>query len=132
MNTNCCFGDGVEDFFQAPDPDAAARSTLDSSLLMGLDVLRDGKPAFINSTRDFLLRDCITLLPPDQAIVEVLELVEPDDLVVAACKRLRLVGYMIALDDFVANDPREPLVDCVDIIKVDFGRTTLEERRAPS
>jgi c-di-GMP-related signal transduction protein len=58
------FRDGVEDFFQAPDADAAARSTLDSSLLMGLDVLCDGKRAFINSTRDFLLKDCITLLPP--------------------------------------------------------------------
>src|SRR5207244_5383973 len=44
--------------------------------------------------------------------------------------RLREAGYLIALDDFVANDPREPLMDRADILKVDFKRTTLEERGA--
>jgi EAL and modified HD-GYP domain-containing signal transduction protein len=51
------FRDGVENFFQASDSEAAARSTLDSSLLMGLDVLCDGRRAFINCTRDLLLKD---------------------------------------------------------------------------
>jgi len=53
-----------------------------------------------------LLNDHVTLLPSEQTIVEVLESVEADGLVLAACQRLREAGYLIALDDFVANDPR--------------------------
>jgi c-di-GMP-related signal transduction protein len=122
------FRDGVDNFFKAEDPEAAARSTLDSSLLVGLDLLCDGQRAFINCTRDLLLKDCMTLLPSGQAVVEVLETVEPDDLVMAACERLKVAGYTIALDDFIANDPRQPMIPMADILKVDFARTTLADR----
>jgi c-di-GMP-related signal transduction protein len=49
-------------------------------------------------------------------------------LVIAACQRLKEAGYMIALDDFVVNDSREPLTEVADIIKVDWQRTSAEER----
>ena len=58
------FRDGVENYFTSTNADAASRSTLDSSMLMGLDVLCNGSRAFINCTRDMLLKDYITLLPP--------------------------------------------------------------------
>ena len=118
------FRDGIENVFRANDTEAAARSTLDSTLLMGFDVLCDGQRAFINCTRELLLKDGITLLPSEQTVVEVLEGVEPDDLVMAACERLKVGGYTLALDDYVANDPRERLTTLADILKVDFERTT--------
>jgi c-di-GMP-related signal transduction protein len=121
------FRDGVEDYFRHSDADAASRHTLNVSLLMGLDVLCDGRRAFINCTRDVLLKDYITLLPSSQAVVEVLESVPPDDLVIAACRHLKEAGYMIALDDFTVNDPREPLTDLADIIKVDLRNTPLAQ-----
>jgi len=114
------FRDGVQDFFDGIDPEAASRTTVDTSILMGLDVLCDGRKAFINCTRDVLLKDYVTLLPPEQAVVEILESVPADDLVIAACQRLKDAGYMIALDDFVLGDVREPLVEFADIIKVDI------------
>ncbi|MFZ0143481.1 MAG: HDOD domain-containing protein [Candidatus Sulfotelmatobacter sp.] len=117
------FRDGIEDFFRSPDSDAASRSTLNSSMLLGLDVLCDGRRAFVNCTRDILLKDYVTLLPPNQTVVEILETVPADDLVVAACRRLKEAGYMIALDDFALGDPREPLTDLADIIKVDLRAT---------
>jgi c-di-GMP-related signal transduction protein len=123
------FRDGIENFFRATDSEAAARSTLDSTLLMGFDVLCDGQKAFINCTRDLLLKDGITLLPAEQTVVEVLEDIEPDDLVIAACQRLSTSGYKIALDDFIADDPRSPLTELADFIKVDFERTTPAERK---
>jgi c-di-GMP-related signal transduction protein len=118
------FRDGVEDFFRSPDADAASRSALSTSMLVGLDVLCDGRRAFVNCTRDVLLKDYITLLPSGQTVVEVLETVPADDLVVAACRRLKAAGYMIALDDFAVNDPREGLTDLADIIKVDLRETS--------
>src|SRR5215472_5639914 len=71
-----------------------------------------------------LLKDLITLLPANQTVVEILETVEPDDLVIAACQRLREAGYMIALDDFAVHDPRESLCDFADIVKIDIQQTT--------
>jgi c-di-GMP-related signal transduction protein len=124
------FRDGVESYFFPVDPEAASRSTLESTLLMGLNVLCNGRRAFVNCTRDMLLKDYITLLPSSHTVVEVLESVPPDDLVMAACQRLKESGYMIALDDFTVDDPREPLTDIADILKVDVRRTSPEERVA--
>lgn len=122
------FRDGVENFFSNPDPDAASRSTLDSTLLMGLDTLCDGRRAFINCTREVLLREYITLLPPAQSVVEILESVPPDDAVFAACERLKKAGYLLALDDFRPHDPRERLVDLADILKIELTYTSVPER----
>jgi EAL and modified HD-GYP domain-containing signal transduction protein len=60
------FRDGVADYFCSNDPEAASRSTLDTSILMGLDILCDGRHAFINCTREALLKDYVTLLPPSR------------------------------------------------------------------
>jgi c-di-GMP-related signal transduction protein len=86
--------------------------------------------AFVNCTRDMLLKDYVTLLPSQQTVVEILESVEVDDLVIAACHRLKESGYMIALDDFLPVDPREKLADLADVIKVDVRRTTEKQRLA--
>ncbi len=121
------FRNGVEDYFNA-DPELAARSTLDSSLLFSINTLCDKRRAFVNCTREVLFKDLITLLPPHQTVAEILETVEPEDRVIAACKRLKSFGYLIALDDFAPNDPRLPLVEFADIIKVDIRATRPEER----
>jgi c-di-GMP-related signal transduction protein len=124
------FRDGIEDFFRSTDSDAASRSTLNTSMLLGLDVLCDGRRAFVNCTRDILLKDYVTLLPTGQTVVEILETVPADELVVAACRRLKEAGYMIALDDFALNDPREALTDLADIIKVDLRATATADAAA--
>jgi hypothetical protein len=43
------FGNGIEDYFNA-DPELAARSTVDNSLLFGINTLCDNKRAFVNCT----------------------------------------------------------------------------------
>ena len=121
------FRNGVEDYFNA-DPDLAARSTLDSSLLFGINTLCANRLAFMNCTREVLFKDLLTLLPPTQVVAEILETVEPEDRVIAACKRLKAAGYLIALDDFAPNDPRLPLCEFADIIKVDIRATSPQER----
>jgi c-di-GMP-related signal transduction protein len=122
------FRDDMENMFHGGDADAASLSTLDSSFLVGLDVLCDGRHAFVNCTRDTLIRGLVTLLPAHSAVAEVLESVPVDKEVIAACQRLKEAGYMIALDDFVRGDPRESLAELADIIKVDLRLTTSEQR----
>lgn len=123
------FRDGLENAFHG-DTDEASRATLDRTLLMGLDVLCDGRRAFVNCTRDTLIKGLVTLLPSTTTVVEILETVPGDPDVVAACQSLREAGYMIALDDYVADDPREGLTSLADIIKVDMQLTTEEQRIA--
>jgi c-di-GMP-related signal transduction protein len=124
------FRDGIDNFFGQRDADAASRSTLSASMLIGLDLLCDGRRAFINCTRETLLKDYITLLPSNQAVVEVLETVSADGEVVAACRRLKEAGYLIALDDFAVNDPREALIELTDIIKVDLRAISIADAAA--
>jgi EAL and modified HD-GYP domain-containing signal transduction protein len=83
---------------------------MDTSFLIGLDKLASGHLIFINSPRDFLLRDYISLFPPHSVVVEVLESVTPDQEIIDACRRLKRSGYTIALDDFVDSPPWAPLV----------------------
>lgn len=123
------FRDGLENAFHG-DTDEASRATLDRTLLMGLDVLCDGRRAFVNCTRDTLIKGLVTLLPSTTTVVEVLETVPADPDVVAACQHLKEAGYMIALDDYVAGDPREALAEMADIIKVEMQLTTEEQRAA--
>ena len=121
------FRNGVDDYFLHTDVEAASRSTLNTSMLMGLDFLCAGRRAFINCTREVLLKEYVSLLPAAQTVVEVLESVPADDLVIAACQRLKEAGYLIALDDFVGSDGREPLIELADIIKVDLRQVPLEK-----
>jgi c-di-GMP-related signal transduction protein len=121
------FRNGLENAFSG-DVDEASRATLDRTLLMGLDVLCDGRRAFVNCTRDTLMKGLVTLLPSSSTVVEILESVPPDSDVIAACRNLKEAGYLIALDDFVADDPRESLTEIADIIKVDIQLTTEAQR----
>ncbi|MFN7945265.1 MAG: HDOD domain-containing protein [Blastocatellia bacterium] len=113
---------------------AASKVIADTGLLLGARNLTDGKKAFINVTREVLVNGLIELLPKDLTVVELLETIEPDDEVIAACRKLKAAGYTLALDDFVYAPRFEPLIELADIIKVDFlltdkaGRADLARR----
>ena len=121
--------EGLENCFSATDADAACRSMLDSSLLMGLDSLCSGTRSFVNCTRDALIAGHVTLLPSASTIVEVLESVPADEEVLSACRNLQKIGYRLALDDFTPGDAREPLAELADIIKVDLLATPRQQWR---
>jgi c-di-GMP-related signal transduction protein len=108
------------------DADRATSAAIETLSLVGLNVLCDSRLAFINSTRQALLTDQFSLLPPDDVVVEIQDTVVPDEDVLRACERLKLGGYSIALDNFVPDDPREALVAYADFIKVDITRNPPE------
>jgi EAL and modified HD-GYP domain-containing signal transduction protein len=83
----------------------------------------------VNFNREALLRDYASLLPRERIVIEILENVYPDADVLAACQKLKHSGFLIALDDFVPSNQTEPLVNFADIVKVDFLRTSDQDRR---
>jgi c-di-GMP-related signal transduction protein len=120
---------GTEINFQG-DIDYANRVTLDNTLVFGLNALTGRTMAFVNCTRNTLLRNLVTLLPPQSTVLEILESVEPDAEVLRACTELREMGYKIALDDFVFRPGVEKFLPLTDYIKVDFAASTPEQRRS--
>jgi c-di-GMP-related signal transduction protein len=123
------FRSGMESYFRAVDPDMASSSLIvDSFLLFGMQTLTDGRRAFINFTRKLIVDRCPTFLPENQLVIEILESVEPDAEVIAACKAMHRMGYRFALDDFSYSHAHRPLLDFVDFIKVDFLSSPVSER----
>jgi EAL and modified HD-GYP domain-containing signal transduction protein len=115
------FRGGLTNAFPDIDGDTASSKVLSNSFLnIGIDKLTGGRKAFINFTRDLLLRQVPAMFPRDRIMVEVLETVEPESDVVEACRSMRGKGYELALDDFVLRDGMETLVEMASIIKIDF------------
>lgn len=110
------------------DGDAAtAELILNSFAEIGLDRIAGQRPAFVNVPRGFLLERHAYSLPKDRVVLEILEDVEPDPEVLEAMSELRQEGYTIAMDDFVLRDELLPMVDLVDIVKVEFPALTQDE-----
>jgi EAL and modified HD-GYP domain-containing signal transduction protein len=124
------FRSGPDNFFDSCSADAATAGTIDFSLLSFASSLTSGLPAYINCTRNILVRDVITLLPRDRVVIEVLEDVIADKEVLAACDRLHSSGYRIALDDYVRNPETARLLPFADIVKVDFLATNAARQAA--
>jgi len=87
----------------------------------GFNSVLGSKTAFINIDSDFLQSEILWLLPKDRIVFEILETVEIDEKLIATLKELREQKYTIALDDFIYNDERAPLIDYADIIKIDLS-----------
>lgn len=110
------------------DGERATRTMLDHVVLYGLERLTDGRPAFVNCTLDALTDGLVDVLPPGHAVLEVLESIEPTPALAATCRRLKSLGYRIALDDFRWIPGVEALVELADYIKVDFLQSDAAER----
>ena len=113
----------------APYEQASARVLVTAVTDIGLQILTEGKPAFVNVTRALLLDGAPMALPPSSIVVELLETIDADPEVLAACARLREAGFQIALDDFALTDASVGLIPYADYIKVDVLASPAEERR---
>ena len=122
------FRSGLENFFSHPDVDRAAAQVIhDSMHVFGLEMLAADRRVFVNATRRVVVEDLYAVLPREQAVVELLESVVPDDEVVEACRRVKAAGYGLALDDFVWHPGCERLLPFVDVVKIDFAAVRGEE-----
>lgn len=122
---------GSDNFFSSFNGDRATIEVIANSiLLIGLNTLTRGRKAFINFTRNLLIKEFITSLPSESVVIEILENIEPDENLINACKKLKKLGYLLALDDFIYDNRYEPLIELADIIKVDFKKTDMDKQKA--
>lgn len=122
------FRSGLQNVFDAADGElATSRVISDSFLVFDSQSTTRGKRAFVNFTRDFLLGPYAQLLPKQWLAIEILETVEPDDEVVAACRALCQAGYFLVLDDFVYHPRFDPLLKLAKVVKLDILANTREQ-----
>lgn len=106
----------------------ATSNVIDTLNILGIDVVCDGRAAFINSTRQMLVNELFFLLPADKVVVEIQPDTQPDEAVIQASQQLKKAGFRIALGNFAPNDPREVLLPHADFVKVDIRRFSSEQR----
>ena len=90
-----------------------------------LDIARvtSNRRGFVYFTEKLLLDMVATILPPRILVIELLKTIIPTPEVIAACRRLRDKGYLIALDGFhPGEDDLMPLLETADIVNVEFNR----------
>jgi c-di-GMP-related signal transduction protein len=113
---------GYELFFSPPQTDALIElADAELSRMAG------GYPAFINTTRDFIVGGYCRALPSTRVVLEILEDVPPDPAVLDELAHLSGRGYRIALDDFVFQARQAPLIDLADIVKIDVLATSRDD-----
>jgi c-di-GMP-related signal transduction protein len=87
---------------------------------IGIQTVTGGCRAFVNVDAETLLSGLVETLPQRQVVLEILESVEVDERILRRCRALKDKGYRFALDDFVGySETYEPLLDIVDIVKID-------------
>jgi EAL and modified HD-GYP domain-containing signal transduction protein len=108
--------------------DRATTSLLSTTFLTeGIEKIAGNKPCFINFTKNLLIREIAASFPKNKIIVEILEDVPPTVDVLEACRTLSQQGYILALDDFIFAKNLIPLVELVNIIKIDYRLSTTDE-----
>ncbi len=124
------FRSGLENFCNTDNPDESTVDVIANSfLVIGLDELTDGRRGFINFTRNLVLSGVPSMLPQEGVVIELLEDIEPDEEVIAACRKLQEDGYVLAMDDFILEHKDSPLIEYADIVKIDYCGTTPAQRK---
>lgn len=125
------FRSGHNNFYDGLDENLATSRVIYNSIsVIGMENLTGNKRAFINFPYEMLINEAATTLPKESVVIEVLENVYPDYDVIKACKKLKQLGYILALDDFILKPEYEPLIELADIIKVDFLLTKSTDRES--
>lgn len=110
----------AETFPQSVDHMAATAQVIIAGSEFGVSGLVGQGLAFINIPERFIVEPDLLGLAPDQSVLEILETVEPGEHVIKGLKALKDQGYRLALDDFVYHSRFEPLLDLVDLVKLDI------------
>ncbi|WP_028582241.1 EAL and HDOD domain-containing protein [Desulfogranum japonicum] len=107
--------------------DRATTSLLSSTFLTkDIKDISSFKPCYINFTQELLEKRLPLSFPSTTVVVEILESVQPTEKVISCCKLLKEAGYTLALDDFVYDRRLIPLLELVDVVKIDFRLTPLD------
>ncbi len=97
-----------------------------SFFIFGLYDLTEGTKAFINFSKELLETNIPTMLPKQKIIVKIPERNTETQITVDTCKRIKDMGYSLALGDFIFDEYDLYLLDLVDIVNIDYPSVSLD------
>jgi EAL and modified HD-GYP domain-containing signal transduction protein len=103
------------------DAEGATSTVIVQSLAdIGLERLVGDSRAFINVTRDFLLKVRPLPMPPERVVLELVGTHSADPELLEALRDAVDAGFQIALDGFRFAPGLEPLLDVASVVKLDI------------
>ena len=106
------------------------KTSADFAAFVNYAELTDGRRGFIRFSRDLLLIEFPGLFPRDSMVVEIVVDNPHDAELLAACRRMRDAGYVLALDGCRPAHLDNGLMDCVRMAKVYLAGTKPPERQS--
>src|SRR3954462_4378935 len=103
------------------DAEGATSTVIVQSLAdIGLERLVGDSRAYINVTREFLLKVRPLPMPPERVVLELVGTHSADPELLEALRDARDAGFRIALDGFRYVPGLEPLLDLASVVKLDI------------
>ena len=103
------------------DAEGATSTVIVQSLAdIGLERLVGDSRAYINVTREFLLKVRPLPMPPERVVLELVGSHSADPELLDALRDARDAGFRIALDGFRSAPGLEPLLDLASVVKLDI------------
>lgn len=91
----------------------------------GFTIVRDSFPPdsliLINLTEQLLADGAMLAVPPQRGVAELTLVTGVSPGLIESLEKLKLLGYMVALDNFTGQPELMPLLDVVDVVKVDVS-----------
>lgn len=128
---------GYELLFRAVDHEGKLKALFKDELLatakvlvnalnhFGMTSLVDDNLAFINIDQEFLLDPIVFSIPKERFVLELLETIVINERTIERIKKLKDLGYKIALDDVHCNnnfiENFTPIFPYIDILKLDVS-----------
>lgn len=119
------FRSGFEEYYEAM---AADRAEADFTAFVDFGELTDGRKGLINFSRELLLMEFPVLFDREAMIAAIPGDMPPDEQTLSRCRDLRQFGYTLAINDLFPRQLDSPLLDLVDIARVNFTGLGAEER----
>lgn len=115
---------------RAEFPDALSATSqvlLNSFMEIGIEGLVGNHKAFINLPQNFFTETPPIPFDKDRIVLELLEDLDVNPQLIESVRKLKAEGYTIAIDDYLFEGKWEPLLELVDIIKVEITGLTEQE-----
>jgi len=106
----------------AASGDTAGAGLVDAMALFGVERFAGGQWAFLRCTEQMLLDEMFEGLPPAMMVLEIPARSVPSPRLLRICRRVRQAGFQLALTGFEPGSARDPLLELVNYVKVEFGQ----------